>query len=101
MTWSGNPSNQLAVLAQYAADPLSSIYHYYRALCVRTPFATAKANLKITFAKAVARWFSPEGGEPDGHDGERFKAAFIILHGVFFTKEKCVLSLPGHREHVS
>ncbi|BGP55765.1 hypothetical protein JCM8202v2_003372 [Rhodotorula sphaerocarpa] len=84
----GNPSNQLAVLAQYAADPLSSVYHYYRALCVRTPFVTAKANLRITFSKAVSRWFSPEGGEPDGDDGERFKAAFIVLHGMFFCKEK-------------
>ncbi|KWU47006.1 hypothetical protein RHOSPDRAFT_24132 [Rhodotorula sp. JG-1b] len=84
----GNPSNQLAVLAQYAADPLSSIYHYYRALCVRSPFATAKANLRITFSKAVARWFAPDGGEPDGDDAERFKAAFIALHGIFFTKQQ-------------
>ncbi|GAA5875632.1 hypothetical protein JCM3774_002567 [Rhodotorula dairenensis] len=84
----GNPSNQLAVLAQYASDPLSSIYHYYRALCVRTPFTTAKANLRITFSKAVARWFASDGGEPEGDDAERFKAAFIALHGIFFTKDK-------------
>lgn len=87
-THAGNPSNQLAVLAQYAADPLSSVYHYYRALCVRSPFATAKANLRITFSKAVARWFAPDGGEPDGDDAERFKAAFIALHGIFFTKQQ-------------
>lgn len=100
----GNPSNQLAVLAQYASDPLASIYHYYRALCVRTPFTTAKANLRITFSKAVARWFASEGGEPEGDDTERFNAAFIALHGIFFTKDKCVstsrscvLSLGGNR----
>ncbi|BGP48383.1 hypothetical protein JCM10450v2_004256 [Rhodotorula kratochvilovae] len=84
----GNPSNQLAVLAQYSSDPLASIYHYYRALSVRTPFTTARANLQITFAKAVSRWFSTEGGEPAGDEGEKFKAAFVVLQGILFTKEK-------------
>ncbi|GAA5840238.1 hypothetical protein JCM9279_002319 [Rhodotorula babjevae] len=84
----GNPSNQLAVLAQYCADPLSSIYHYYRALSVRTPFSTARANLQITFAKAVARWFSSEGGEPEGDEGVKFKAAFVVLQGILYTKDR-------------
>ncbi|GAA6057733.1 hypothetical protein JCM3770_001712 [Rhodotorula araucariae] len=86
----GNPSNQLAVLAQYSSDPLASIYHYYRALSVRTPFTTARANLQITFAKAVSRWFSAEGGEPDGDAGDKFRATFIVLEGILFTKEKLV-----------
>ncbi|GAA5897232.1 hypothetical protein JCM8208_003763 [Rhodotorula glutinis] len=84
----GNPSNQLAVLAQYCADPLSSVYHYYRALSVRTPFTTARANLQITFAKAIARWFSTEGGEPDGDEGVKFRAAFVVLQGILYTKDQ-------------
>ncbi|GAA5937481.1 hypothetical protein JCM3775_001242 [Rhodotorula graminis] len=84
----GNPSNQLAVLAQYCADPLSSVYHYYRALSVRTPFSTARANLQITFAKAIARWFSSEGGEPEGDEGVKFRAAFVVLQGILYTKDK-------------
>ncbi|GAA5902361.1 hypothetical protein JCM5296_003121 [Sporobolomyces johnsonii] len=84
----GNPSNQLAVLAQYAADPLSSAYHYYRALSVRTPFDTARANLQTTFKKVLQRWFSPDGGEPEGDDGVKFKAAFVAIQGIFFTKQR-------------
>ncbi|GAA5820042.1 hypothetical protein JCM11251_005460 [Rhodosporidiobolus azoricus] len=85
----GNPSNQLAVLAQYASDPLSSVYHYYRALSVRQPFITAQANLQITFKKAVAKWFAAgsaeeaEGGEVEAG---RFKVVFVTLLGVLFTK---------------
>ncbi|BGO91481.1 hypothetical protein NBRC10512_003142 [Rhodotorula toruloides] len=83
----GNPSNQLAVLSQYASDPLASIYHYYRAICVRSmPFATARANLQITFKKAVARW--AENGSGEGDEAERFKTLFVALQGVFFTKER-------------
>lgn len=94
----GNPSNQLAVLAQYSSDPLSSIYHYYRALTVRHPFSTARANLQITFAKALARWFPGDGaggggGEPEGDEGDRFKAAFVVLQGILFTKDRCAHSL--------
>ncbi|BGO99734.1 hypothetical protein RTG_00618 [Rhodotorula toruloides ATCC 204091] len=83
----GNPSNQLAVLSQYASDPLASIYHYYRAICVRSmPFSTARANLQITFKKAVARWV--ENGPGEGDEAERFKTLFVALQGVFFTKER-------------
>lgn len=90
-SFAGNPSNQLAVLAQYASDPLSSVHHYYRALAVRQPFTTAKANLQITFKKAVARWFAEGGGaSEEGEEAARFKAAFVTLMGVAFTKEQCV-----------
>ncbi|BGP24773.1 hypothetical protein JCM10295v2_003692 [Rhodotorula toruloides] len=83
----GNPSNQLAVLSQYASDPLASIYHYYRAICVRSmPFSTARANLQTTFKKAIARW--AENGAGEGDEAERFKTLFVALQGVFFTKER-------------
>ncbi|GAA6040188.1 hypothetical protein JCM8097_004171 [Rhodosporidiobolus ruineniae] len=86
----GNPSNQLAVLAQYASDPLSSVYHYFRALAVRQPFGTAKANLQITFKKAVARYFSAAegGGEGEGDEASRFRVVFVALQGVLYNKER-------------
>lgn len=88
---SGNPSNQLAVLSQYAGDHVSSTYHYYRALSVRIPFPTARTNLEITYAKAVAKWFADGGGEPDGDDdGLKFRTAFVALQGLYFTKTRCV-----------
>ncbi|KAK4054561.1 hypothetical protein OIV83_001055 [Microbotryomycetes sp. JL201] len=84
----GNPSNQLAVLSTYSNDNLSTAYHYYRALAVVTPFATARINLGKLFAKLVARWFAADGGEPDGDDGVKFRAAFVALQGIYFSKER-------------
>ncbi|KAM0753096.1 hypothetical protein T439DRAFT_378820 [Meredithblackwellia eburnea MCA 4105] len=84
----GNPSNQLAVLAQYSGDTLSSSYHYYRALSVRNPFPTARTNLDITYTKAINKWFADGGGEPEGDEGVKFRAAFITLQALFFRKER-------------
>ncbi|CAG8528945.1 9589_t:CDS:10, partial [Scutellospora calospora] len=49
---SGNPHNQLAVIATYSADEFSAVYHYYRSLVVRCPFLTAKDNISLLFHKA-------------------------------------------------
>ncbi|GAA5959207.1 hypothetical protein JCM3765_005107 [Sporobolomyces pararoseus] len=94
----GNSHNQLAVLAQYAADPLASTYHYYRALTVRLPFATAIKNLEIAYSKALQRYnFDFErrrGIDLDGREIDRvsevkrFREVFMTLHGIFFTKTK-------------
>lgn len=86
----GNPSNQLAVLSAYAGDSLSSTYHYYRALTVRSPFPTARTNLDNSYSKAIDKYFSSQAlqqsaqGE-DGADATQLKEAFIALHGIFFT----------------
>nr|XP_043609644.1 protein SMG7-like [Erigeron canadensis] len=48
---SGNPHNQLAILASYSGDELLSIYHYFRSLAVDAPFITARENLIIAFEK--------------------------------------------------
>ncbi|KAI5480764.1 protein SMG7 [Pseudohyphozyma bogoriensis] len=84
----GNPSNQLAVLSQYASDFISSTYHYYRALSVRSPFPTARTNLEIAYSKAISRYFAEDGGEPEGDEGVKFQAAFVALHGLYFTKTR-------------
>ena len=106
----GNPSNQLAVLAGYQHDDLSTIYHYYRALCVRKAFSTAKQNLGPTFAKILSNWEVDEkrkadrkklqagsGKYADAEDAssrdteqdasdlvEDFKQSFVVLHAILF-----------------
>ncbi|GAK68270.1 uncharacterized protein PAN0_059d6511 [Moesziomyces antarcticus] len=52
----GNPANQLAVVSTYKGDTFASLYYYYRALCVKTPFAKAKINLEKLLAKPTAAW---------------------------------------------
>ena len=49
----GNPSHQLAILSSYQKDTLNSILHYYRALCVRSPYETASENLGTVLHKAL------------------------------------------------
>lgn len=78
------------MLAQYQLDTLSSTYHYYRALCVRQPFSTARMNLDITYTKAVKRWFASDGGDHShGADtGSQFRIAFVALQGLYFTQTR-------------
>ncbi|GAA5925173.1 uncharacterized protein JCM15063_004945 [Sporobolomyces koalae] len=86
----GNAHNQLAVLAQYALDPVTSAYHYYRALAVRFPFPTAFKNLSIAYSKCLQRYdFGASRGSKAGTDKvQQFRESFIALHAVFFTKTK-------------
>eukprot|EP00775_Hariotina_reticulata_P004157 gene4157-4405_t len=46
---SGNPHNQLAVMAVMTGDELRAVYHYARSLCVGLPFTTARENLLLLF----------------------------------------------------
>ncbi|KAJ7298010.1 hypothetical protein O6H91_Y022000 [Diphasiastrum complanatum] len=48
---SGNPHNQLAVLATYVGDELLAVYQYFRSLAVDGPFLTARENLVLLFEK--------------------------------------------------
>ena len=45
----GNPYNQLAVLAVYKDDTFLGMYYYFRSLAVENPFITARANLVLLF----------------------------------------------------
>lgn len=99
--FTGNPSNQLAVLASYAGDSLSSAYHYYRALCVKQEFPTARHNLELTFKKSLAKPATTSSGTEAiaGNDnmldaassissatmlGEIFQRDFVKLHAMLF-----------------
>ncbi|XP_057864029.2 uncharacterized protein LOC131072030 isoform X2 [Cryptomeria japonica] len=48
---SGNPHNQLAVLAAYTGNTLGAIYYYCRSLAVEVPFVTARDNLTMLLEK--------------------------------------------------
>ncbi|CAM6014258.1 unnamed protein product [Sphagnum balticum] len=48
---SGNPHNQLAVLATYVGDELLAVYRYCRSLAVESPFLTSRDNLVLLFEK--------------------------------------------------
>ncbi|KAH9313264.1 hypothetical protein KI387_028299, partial [Taxus chinensis] len=54
---SGNPHNQLAVLATYVGDELLAVYRYFRSLAVETPFVTARDNLILLFEKNRLHYF--------------------------------------------
>ncbi|OVA00382.1 DNA/RNA-binding domain [Macleaya cordata] len=53
MIWpdSGNPQNQLAVLATYLGDEFLALYHCIRSLAVKEPFPDAWDNLILLFDK--------------------------------------------------
>ncbi|XP_050369411.1 nonsense-mediated mRNA decay factor SMG7-like [Argentina anserina] len=48
---SGNPQNQLAVLARCIGDEFLALYHCIRSLAVKVPFPEAKDNLTLLFEK--------------------------------------------------
>ncbi|KAF1882270.1 hypothetical protein Lal_00038916 [Lupinus albus] len=48
---SGNPQNQLAVLATYIGDEFLALYHCVRSLAVKEPFPDAWKNLILLFEK--------------------------------------------------
>ncbi|KAI3994893.1 hypothetical protein MKX01_037444 [Papaver californicum] len=48
---SGNPQNQLAVLATYLGDEFLALYHCTRSLAVKEPFPDAWNNLILLFEK--------------------------------------------------
>ncbi|KAJ1596527.1 hypothetical protein NDA11_006062 [Ustilago hordei] len=62
----GNPSNQLAVISTYKGDTFGSLYYYYRALCVKTPFAKAKINLEKLLAKPTSAYLEEAARSSDG-----------------------------------
>ncbi|PWZ01134.1 hypothetical protein BCV70DRAFT_199502 [Testicularia cyperi] len=108
----GNPSNQLAVVSTYNADTFASLYHYYRALCVKTPFTKAKINLEKLFVKPTAHYLDHHRSDDLTWDAEKDAKArdsqlvetlasnvtaaeelatswtkqVIVLHGLFFQR---------------
>ena len=51
----------MAVIATYARDMFTSVYHYYRALACQQPFLTARQNLDKMLRKCLAEWRASRG----------------------------------------
>jgi hypothetical protein len=100
----GNPFHQLAILASYHKDLFGSLYHYYRALCVRQPYDTATDNLGTVFTKSLEQWKSRARKDKDtgGKDiaitpqsprerVEAIKDSVLVLHALWRLRvDKCV-----------
>lgn len=82
---SGNPLNQLAVVATYKSDLLSALTYYYQSLTVKQPFATTRENLAVLFQKNV-RLLS-DTRQADGGPFKRFSVDFIALHQAVFENK--------------
>lgn len=102
--YDGNASHQLAILASYQKDIFFSLFHYYRALCVRQPYDTASENLGTILSKALDQWkVRIKQGERDKEAGmvvapkiriETFKDNVVILHALWrLGVEKYVISI--------
>ncbi|KAF9113459.1 hypothetical protein BGX27_001523 [Mortierella sp. AM989] len=95
---SGNPYNQLAVIATFAPNNFLALYFYYRSLAVRIPFNTARNNIKVLIQKVAA---DPENSKKfvreerpndrqaantkDSSQLDDFLAKFILQHGALFV----------------
>ncbi|CAO1620213.1 unnamed protein product [Jaminaea pallidilutea] len=100
----GNTSNQLAIVATYQNDSFSAVYHYYRALCVKRSFDTAKHNLSSVLGKALDSWVSSGGIEGEEQQEEQTPASsrphynaelrrrcvrqFLVFQGLSFTRRE-------------
>ncbi|KAK3273297.1 hypothetical protein CYMTET_18454 [Cymbomonas tetramitiformis] len=88
---SGNPHNQLAVLATYGDNELLAVYRYFRSLAVEVPFLTARENLTLLFEKNAVKYSKLPSS---AHSAERSSSAlwrhlcvrFIRLNGIIFSK---------------
>lgn len=86
----GNPFNQLAVLATYDDDECDALYRYCRSLCLRTPFDTARDNMRLLFEKNREKM--QRLGQNSKRDAgaaksilARFRTRFVRLHGILHT----------------
>ena len=75
----GNPSNQMAVIATYARDVFTAVYHYYRALACQQPFLTARQNLNKMLQKCLEEWRTKRQADPSSAGVDESVAGFSEL----------------------
>jgi tetratricopeptide (TPR) repeat protein len=110
LPFDGNPSHQLAILASYQKDIFGSLVHYYRALCVRTPYETASENLGTVLnkafeqykAKGLVREQEKQAEIASGAPAvprlrvEAFKEKVVVLHSMWsMNNDECVPFTPN------
>ncbi|CAO3567548.1 unnamed protein product [Mortierella alpina] len=96
---SGNPYNQLAVIATLAPNNFLALYFYYRSLAVRLPFMTARNNIRVLIQKMTANPEKSKKFIKDERPNDRqianakesshlddFLSKFILLHGALFMR---------------
>lgn len=86
----GNPSHQLAILCSYEKDMFNSLAHYYRALCVRSPYDTASENMGTLLTRQLEQWKARRAKREDSQVEasplpprllvEAIKEKVIVLH---------------------
>eukprot|EP00897_Mesotaenium_endlicherianum_P003184 jgi/Mesen1/2894/ME000175S02050 len=98
---SGNPFNQLAVLATYVDDDVLAVYEYYRSLAVEMPFLTARENLVLLFEKNRQRYLQSQAGgagaKSSGARGEPRSAPPPADRVVATSQEGLKLAMKGSR----
>ncbi|RSH84706.1 uncharacterized protein EHS24_006230 [Apiotrichum porosum] len=92
----GQAFNQLAVVDGYVGDNFHCTYHYFRALAVRQPFPSGRANLERVLKKAFDRWrarrHAGEGGSNDDasdpalDEADAFKRDLLTILAIHFVK---------------
>ena len=95
---SGNPHNQLAVLAGYEKNDCVAVYNYCRSVMTAQPFLGGYENLSLLFAKTAR---TTRAGDSDGRANQDksararvFLIRFVQLHGVLFNWSKSAYGLP-------
>ncbi|KAH8829213.1 hypothetical protein DL96DRAFT_1597190 [Flagelloscypha sp. PMI_526] len=93
----GNASHQLAILASYKRDDFTSIFHYYRSLCVKKPYEPASDNIDKVLNRSLEEWKQKQASEPSAapspQDPPRirinyFREQIVVLHALWrFGKE--------------
>ncbi|XP_078355262.1 nonsense-mediated mRNA decay factor SMG7-like, partial [Oculina patagonica] len=75
----GQPYNQLAILASGKGDELATVYYYCRSIAVKNPFPAASTNLHKTLSKVVARHNTRDGSLEISK--AEFGHIFLQFHG--------------------
>lgn len=94
LPYDGNASHQLAILSSYQRDAFSSLFHYYRALCVRQPYDTASDNMITVLNKALDLWkarMKRDREREKDHDDEQITASVPPIVRINAFKEKVVV----------
>jgi len=94
LPFSGNPYNQLAVLATYAEIEYRCIFNYYMGLLIEAPFETIKENLSLQFQKNKTKYLEfvndPATKDRTSNDDDKatkhFQMDLIRVHGILFTR---------------
>jgi hypothetical protein len=94
LTYTGAPSNQLAVISTYIPDGFLCIYHYYRSLAVPQPFPGAEANLDRALKRAFDRWRAERHNEVTPEEASAlspdatFKKDFVIILAILTLRAR-------------